>query len=69
MLSSPDSLLGICCGIRNCHVSVTANEKLKVSVKASSCDMRATPETVSVIRKLVLRMGQWKWLRKSVLQL
>lgn len=34
--------------MRNGHVRVTAKEKWKVSVKASSCDMSATPETVSM---------------------
>lgn len=48
---------------------VIANEKLKVSVKASSWDMRATPETASVNQKASPKNGTVEVAEESVLQL
>lgn len=46
--------------MRNGCVRVTAKEKWKVSVKASSCDMSATPETVSMSQELSPKHGTVK---------
>lgn len=54
---------------RNCHGGVTAKEKLKVSVKASSCDMRATPETASANQNASPKNGTMDVAKESVLEL
>lgn len=48
---------------------VTASEKLKVSVEAPTCDMRANPETAGMNQKASPKNGAMEVAEESALQL